>query len=40
MDTRNEEEYVVKFAHTERLKKQAIPYMQNLLTEECKKEVK
>ena len=40
MDTRNEEEYVVKFAHTERLKKSAIPYMQNLLNEECKTKVK
>ena len=40
MDTRNEEEYVVKFAHTERLNKSAIPYMQNLLNEECKRKVK
>lgn len=36
MDIRNEEKFIVKYAHTERLKNSAVPYMQRLLNEECK----
>ena len=34
MDLRNSEKYAVRYAHTERFKKSAIPYMQRLLNEE------
>ena len=34
MKKRKEKKFVVNKAHTERYKKSAIPYMQNLLNEE------
>ena len=34
MNTRRKEKYMVQKAHTNRLKKSAIPYMQNLLNEQ------
>ena len=37
MEMRNEERFIVNHAHTERLKNSAVPYMQRLLNEECKK---
>ena len=36
MDIRNEEKFIVKYAHTERLRNSAVPYMQRLLNEDCK----
>ena len=33
MNTRNKEKYLVQYANTERLKKSAIVYMQNLLNQ-------
>ena len=36
MDIRNEERFIVKYGHTERLKNSAVPYIQRLLNEECK----
>ena len=37
MDTRKNEKYKVQYANTERLKKFAIIYMQNLLNEQEEK---
>ena len=36
VDTRDREEFQVTMAHTERLKKSAIPYMQRLLNDNLK----
>ena len=36
MNTRNKEKYLVQYANTERLKKSAIVYMQNLLNKDEK----
>ena len=35
--TRHHEKHKVQMAHTQRYKKTAIPYMQRLLNENCKK---
>ena len=39
MNFRNEKQFEVKFAHTERLKSSAIPYMQRILNLDFKENV-
>ena len=40
MENRNEEKYMVKYANTDRLKNSAIPYMQRMLNDDIRRNVR